>query len=80
MQYSCRMELNLTPETEAKLSDLAQRTHRDTAELLEEAVNYLVLYNDWLEHRVKDSLSAAGRGEVVFDADVQSWIERRERR
>ena len=36
--YTSAMELHLTPETEAKLNDLAQRTLRGTDELLEEAM------------------------------------------
>ena len=44
----------MTPETEAKLAnELAQRTHRGTEELLEEAVNHLVAYNEWFENKVK---------------------------
>jgi len=50
------MELNLTPEIEAKLNELAQRTNRGTDELLEEAVDNLVSYNEWFEERVREGL------------------------
>jgi len=73
------MELHITPETEAKLNELAQRTHRGKDELLEEAVNYLVLYNEWFERKVRDSLAASDRGETVPDDDVRAWLEQRER-
>ncbi|MGC2111106.1 MAG: hypothetical protein WA655_16440 [Candidatus Korobacteraceae bacterium] len=73
------MELHITPETEAKLNDLAQRTHRGKDELLEEAVNYLVLYNEWFERKVRESLAASDRGQTVSDDDVRAWIEQRER-
>jgi predicted transcriptional regulator len=43
------MELNMTPETEAKLNKLAERTHRDKDELLEEAVKRLLVYYAPLE-------------------------------
>jgi predicted transcriptional regulator len=49
------MELRLTPETEAKLKELARRIHRGTDELDEEAVDHLVAYNEWFERKVKDS-------------------------
>ncbi len=73
------MELQIRPETEAKLNDLAQRIHRDRNELLEEAVNNLLAYNEWFERKVNGSLAAAERGEVVPDHEVRSWIESRKR-
>jgi predicted transcriptional regulator len=73
------MELHLTPETEAKLNELALRTHRGTDELLEEAVEHLVTYNEWFERKVKSSIAAVQRGETVPDEDVRAWLEGRER-
>ena len=73
------MALHVTPELEAKLEELAQRTHRDKNELLEEAVNNLVAYNQWFERKVSASAEAADRGELVADAEVREWLERRER-
>jgi predicted transcriptional regulator len=73
------MELHLPPETEIKLNDLAQRTHRGTDELIQEAVDHLVTYNEWLERKVKDSQAAVERGETVSDGQVRAWLEGRER-
>ncbi len=73
------MELHLTPETEAKLNELARRTHRGTDELLQEAVEHLVTYNDWFERKVQDSVVATERGETVPDEEVRAWLEQRER-
>lgn len=67
----------MTPETEAKLNELAQRTHRSNDELLEEAVSCLVAYNEWFEAKIKHSLAAAERGETVPDEDVRAWIQQR---
>ncbi len=69
----------MTPETEAKLNALVERTHRGKEELLEEAVNHLIAYNEWFEHKVKNSLAATERGETVPDEQVRAWIEQRER-
>jgi predicted transcriptional regulator len=69
----------MTPETKAKLDELVKRTHRDKEELLEEAVNHLIAYNEWFERKVKNSLAAVERGETVPDEDVRAWIEQRER-
>jgi predicted transcriptional regulator len=73
------MELNLTPETEAKLNELARRTHRGTDELLEEAVDHLVVWSQWLHDKVNGSIAAVERGETTFDDQVRDWLERRER-
>ncbi len=73
------MELHLTTETEAKLSQIAQRTQRSTQEVLEEAVNNLIAYNEWLEHKVRRSLAEAEQGHVVCDDEVLAWIEQQER-
>jgi predicted transcriptional regulator len=74
------MELHLTPESEAKLNDLARRTRRGADELLEEAVDHPVSYNEWFERKVRDSQAAVDRGETVPDEDVRAWLEARERR
>ena len=39
----------MTPEIEAKLNELAERTHRGKDELLEEAVQHLFAYNEWFD-------------------------------
>lgn len=73
------MALHVTPELEAKLNELAKRTHRDQSELLEEAVNNLVAYNQWFESKVSASQQAADHGDVVADEDVRGWLDQRER-
>ena len=64
---------------EAKLNELARRTHRDAEELLGEAVDYLVAYNEWLERKVRKSMVAAEENQTVPDEEVGAWLERRER-
>jgi predicted transcriptional regulator len=73
------MELHMTPETEAKLDELALRTHRAKDELLEEAVNHLLVYHEWLERKVTASQAAAAQGHIVSDEHVRAWVEQRER-
>lgn len=72
------MATMLKPEMEAKLSQLAERTHRSKDEALEEALDQALAYNDWFERKVKEGLAAVERGEVVPDEDVLAWIEERE--
>ena len=73
------MELHLKLEAQTKLNDLALRTRRGADELLEEAVDHLVTWNDWLERKVNSSISAAETGEITSDDEVRAWLERRER-
>jgi predicted transcriptional regulator len=73
------MELHLTPETEAKLNELALQTHRGADELLEEAVDHLVTWNQWLHNKVNASVAAVERGEIKPDDQVRAWLEHRER-
>ena len=73
------MELNLTPEAEAKLNALALRTNRGTDELLEEAIENLVSYNEWLDEMLNEGLADIESGNVVPDEEVRAWIEERER-
>jgi predicted transcriptional regulator len=74
------MELHLTPETKAKLNELARRTRRGADELVEEALDHLIAYNEWFERKVRDSQAVVARGEGVPDEDVRAWLESRERR
>jgi predicted transcriptional regulator len=72
------MELNLNPETAEKLNKLAQRTGRGADELIDEAVDQLIAYDEWFEQKVRDGLAAIQRGEVVPNEEVRAWIELRE--
>jgi predicted transcriptional regulator len=76
--YTRSMEVDLTPETQARLNELALRTRRGTDELLAEAVDHLVAYNEWLERKVGDSMAAVARGETVPDEEVRVWLGKRE--
>jgi predicted transcriptional regulator len=58
---------------------LALRTRHGSDELLEEAVDHLVIWNDWRERNVNSSIAAAERGEITSDDEVRAWLERRER-
>ena len=73
------MALHVTPELEAKLEGLAQPTHGDKSELLEEAVNNLVGYSQCFARRVEGSIATADHGQCIADDEVRAWIEQRER-
>ena len=73
------MGLRLRPASEAKLIDLAHRTHREAGELLDETVDQLIAYNEWFERKVEGSIAAADASPVIPDEEVAAWLERRER-
>lgn len=73
------MELQLGAEAEAKLNNLAAQTHRSTDELLQEAIDHLINYNQWLEEKVSRSLASVELGNTVADDEVRVWVESRER-
>ncbi len=72
------MGLRITPETEARLDELALKMRRDKNDLVQEAVNNLLSYNEWLEQKVNASITAAEGGQVVANDEVHRWIESRE--
>jgi predicted transcriptional regulator len=74
------MELRLPPETEAKLNELARRTHKATDRLPGEAVDYLVEYNDWFERKVRAGIEDPEGGRAAPNEEDAAWLERRERR
>ena len=81
ISYTPTMELNLDPATEAKLNELAQRTGRGADELVDEAVDHLIAYDEWLERKMEPRIEALERGEpTVSDDKVRSWLERQKER
>ena len=75
--YTCGMEVNFSPELEAKLNDLAAQEGRDTQSLVQEAVERLINYDQWFIREVEKGLAAAERGEFVEHDDVRKLIDDR---
>jgi len=74
------MEVNLSPEKEALLHQLAARTGRDTAQLVQEAVDRLLDYDSWFIKEVERGLAQAERGELIEHDEVVRRIEKRLRK
>jgi predicted transcriptional regulator len=72
------MEVELRPEQEARLNELAATSGRGTDELLQEAVDRLLSYNTWLEEQVQVGMDQIERGELIDEAEmnarVKSWF------
>jgi predicted transcriptional regulator len=71
------MEVRLNPDLQAKLAELASQQGRDIEELVVDAVERMVNYDQWFMREVEKGKSAADRGELVDHDDVQKLIDRR---
>jgi predicted transcriptional regulator len=73
--YTGAMEIELSPELQAKLDRIASRQGRDTKSLVKEAVERLVGYDEWFLRQVEIGLAQADRGEFLEDNEVAARIE-----
>jgi predicted transcriptional regulator len=69
------MEVNLSPEKEAKLQHLAIRTGRPTSQLVSEAVDRMLEYDARFIEAVEEGRGAARRGDLLEHDDVVARIE-----
>jgi len=69
------MEVNLTPDLQAKLSRLAAERGRDTQALVQEAVERFVDYDEWFLRQVETGLAAADR--FIEHEDIGKLIDSR---
>ena len=71
------MEVHLNPDLQAKLSRMATQQGRDAQELVQEAVERLVDYDDWFLKEVDKGLAAADRGGFIGHDAVRERSETR---
>ena len=69
------MEIELSPELQAKLERIASEQGRDTKSLVKEAVERLVGYDEWFLRQVEIGLAQADRGELLEDSEVAERME-----
>jgi predicted transcriptional regulator len=61
-------------ETGLKLEALARAMHRTRSALVNEALEQYLAHQEWLIREIEKGVSAADRGELVDDEDVESWF------
>ncbi|HVM94505.1 MAG TPA: hypothetical protein VMT67_16910 [Terriglobales bacterium] len=71
------MEVQLTPDLEAKLARLASESGRDKQLLAREAIERLVDHDEWFVAEVDKGLAAAERGELIEHDEIRKLIDRR---
>jgi len=70
------MEVNLSPELQAKLERVAEQQGRNTESLVREAVERLLGYDEWFVREVKKGLAQIERGEVLDHKEVGIRLEK----
>ncbi len=70
------MEVHLAPEKEARLHQLAVRSGKNTAEVVEEAVDRLLEYDANFNEAVEQGRESARRGDLLEHDEVVERIER----
>lgn len=69
------MEIELSPELQAKLERIASQQGRDSKSPVQEAVERLVGYDDWFARQVEIGLAEADRGELLDHDEVVRHME-----
>ncbi len=73
--YTGAMEIELSPELQAKLERIASQQGRDSKSLVHEAVERLVGYDEWFLRQVEIGLAQVDRGELLEDNEVAARME-----
>lgn len=71
------MEVQLSPDLQSKLMRLAEQQGRDSAALVAEAVERMVVFDEWFVSEVDKGIAAADRGEFIEHQAVRALIDSR---
>ena len=69
------MEVHLSPEKEARLQELASRTGRDAAQVVQVAVDRILEYEESFLAAVEKGRASARRGDLLEHDEVVQRIE-----
>ena len=70
------MEVRFSPETEARLQQVASRTGKQPAEVVEEAVDRMLQYETSFLEAVEQGRQSAARGDLLDHDEVVERIEK----
>ena len=70
------MEVHLTPEQEARLSEIAADEGKDKELLVREAVLRLLVDNDHLLEMLDVGIAQANRGEFIEEEEMDARVQR----
>jgi len=69
------MEVNLSPDLQARLAHLAAQQGRDAETIAREAIERLVDYDEWFIREVEKGLNQIEQGKVLTHEQVGARIE-----
>jgi len=69
------MEVNLSPDKEARLRQLAIRTGKDAEQVVEEAVDRMLEYDERFLAAVEEGRASARKGDLLEHDEVVKRIE-----
>ena len=72
-----RMEISLTPEMEARLTQLASQSGKRKEEVVQELISNYLEHDAWFRQEVAKGLASLDRGESVPHDEVGRRMERR---
>jgi predicted transcriptional regulator len=70
------MEVHFTPDTEAKLAQVAAEHHTGAAEYVEQLVEHYLDHDRWFRAQVQEGLDQLDQGQFVSHEDVGARIAR----
>lgn len=70
------MEIQLTEQEQAQLRDVAERTGRNTEDVIREAINSFLQHEIEFIEAVEKGLASLDRGEYVTHEEVTSRIDK----
>jgi len=73
------MEVRFTPEQEAELSRIAAHAGTDSENFVRDAALRAVEEKNRFRAAVQEGIGQAEQGELIDDAEVLRWLEKRER-
>jgi predicted transcriptional regulator len=70
------MEINLTPEEEAQLSQVASHEGKPVEQLLTECAAYVLRQNDLFLKEVDEGIAAADRGDFLNEEEMDAFVDK----
>lgn len=69
------MEVNLSPELQAKLAHIAAENNSGAEEYVRQLVEHYFDHDAWFRQKVKSGLGQLGRGEFVTHEEIGARID-----
>jgi predicted transcriptional regulator len=70
------MEIQITPEQEAQLAQIAAHLQKDPHQLVMDAALWLIAEDDRFRTGVRKGIEEADRGEVIEEAEMDARVQR----